>query len=105
MHVCYPVTAIEFAPSEYSVSEGEAVRVFANIPMRTQSAVNQLVEFRSSDSSVAAVDENGLVTGVQPGKATIYAEAQSGVSASCTVTVPCTAQQYAIDHSITYVIR
>ena len=55
--------------------------------MRTQSCDNHLVTFASSDESVATVDQQGLVTGIGPGTATITATAASGVSASCAVTV------------------
>ena len=41
----------------------------------------------SSDESVAIVDANGLVTGIQSGNATITATTDSGVSASCRITV------------------
>lgn len=43
--------------------------------------------FASSDTSVARVDKNGLITGVKAGTATITVTAQSGVTASCVVTV------------------
>ncbi len=52
-------------------------------------ATNKEVEWRSSDSSVATVDQNGLVKPVSPGVTAIRAIAKdgSGKSASCAVTV------------------
>ena len=52
-------------------------------------AVNKLLEWTSSDPSIATVDQEGLVTAVAEGTATITAAATdgSGVSASCSVTV------------------
>ena len=44
-------------------------------------------QWRSSDPSVATVDKNGRVTGVAPGKATIYVRTASGRRRSCEVTV------------------
>lgn len=40
----------------------------------------------SSDESVATVDQNGMVTAVAPGSATITVSASEDVAASCTVT-------------------
>ena len=52
-------------------------------------AVNKLLEWTSSDPSVATVDQDGLVTAIAVGTATITAAATdgSGVSASCNITV------------------
>ena len=56
----------------------------------------------SSDTSVATVDSNGVVTGVEPGTATITATAGE-YSATCTVTVqPITVTGIVLDsHSVT----
>ena len=50
---------------------------------------NKTVEWLTSDASVATVDENGLVTAIKPGVATITAKTTDGsdLSASCTITV------------------
>ena len=45
------------------------------------------ISFSSSRESVAVVDENGVVTAVGAGKATITAKAYNGKKAGCTVTV------------------
>ena len=52
-------------------------------------ATNKAVTWTSSDSAVATVDQNGVVTAVAPGTAVITATAAdgSGANASCTVTV------------------
>jgi len=52
-------------------------------------ATNKAVNWTSSDSAVATVDQNGVVTAVAPGTAVITATAADGrgASASCTVTV------------------
>ena len=52
-------------------------------------ATNQAVTWTSSDSTVAAVDQNGVVTALARGTAVITATAADGrgASASCTVTV------------------
>lgn len=45
------------------------------------------VNYSSSDASVAAVDSNGLVTGLKNGTAVITARSTYGTSITCTVTV------------------
>ena len=45
------------------------------------------VMWSSSDETVATVDENGVVTAVGPGTATITATTLNGLTATCEVTV------------------
>ena len=44
-------------------------------------------QYSSSDSSVAAVDDNGVITGKKPGNATITCKAGTAGSTTCTVSV------------------
>ena len=91
VHVCYPVTAIALEQSEYLLEVGDDAQITANVTMRSQSCVNKLVTFASSDEAVATVDQTGSIHAVSPGTATITVSAASGVTASCAVTVePCT---------------
>ena len=87
IHICYPVTAIAFAEDAASIGQGCTAQLTANVTMRTQSCVNHLVTFSSSDETVATVSETGVVTAHALGTATITATAASGVSAECTVIV------------------
>lgn len=50
-------------------------------------AFDGIYQWRSSNASVATVDRNGVVTGLQEGVATIYASTYRGDTLSCTVTV------------------
>ena len=91
VHVCYPVTGIELEKSEYQMCLDGNAQITANVTMRSQSCVNRLVTFASSDEAVATVDQTGSIHAVSPGTATITVSAASGVTASCAVTVePCT---------------
>ena len=71
-------------PSEMTVSVGETKKITAKIsPDPTTSAVT----WKSSDPLVAAVDNDGNVRGLKSGTTVITAEADNGVSGTCTVTV------------------
>ncbi len=50
-------------------------------------AFDNVYQWRSSNPSVATVDRNGVVTGLQEGVATIYANTYRGNTLICTVTV------------------
>ena len=79
------VTDIELDITQKSLNVGEAFTLTATL--KPNDAMNKSVTWSSSDTSVATVDENGVVTAVSEGTATITATASNGVEASCTVTV------------------
>ena len=61
---------------------------------------NPELTWSSSDESIAAVNEDGLVTAKGEGTARITATAEDGVSASCTVTVrPIPVEQVTLDQT------
>ena len=86
LHICYPVTEITLS-GETSVNKNGTLQLTANVTMRDQHCVNQLVKYQSSDESVATVSRDGLIRGIAPGSVTITAIAQSGVTASITIEV------------------
>ncbi len=75
---------IWFDSGEMSMGTGETAALNVNFP--EGSASNSLV-FRSDDESVAAVDQNGAVTALSEGEATITAEAFNHTFAICNITV------------------
>ena len=87
IHSCYSVSAIAFAEDAVRLLVGVPYRLTANVTMNTQTCVNRLVTFASSDESVATVDQYGLVTPVGAGAATITATSAKGITAECTVLV------------------
>jgi len=87
VRITYPVTAVSFTPEACAMDPGETLQLTANVTMRTDSCVNELVTFASSDETIAVVDEKGLLTAKASGTVTITATAASGVSGSCTVLV------------------
>ena len=87
------VESIAVNPSTCEIKVGSNKQLTATVS--PSSAFNKEVEWSSSDTSVATVDANGLVTGVASGEVTITVKAKdaSGVTgtAKVTVTVPITA--------------
>ena len=85
--VIQPVTSISLNKSSLSLEALDTYQLTATANPTT--AYDKTVKWTSSDTSVATVSEDGLVTAVGKGTATITATATAveGVSKSCTVTV------------------
>ncbi len=85
--VVQPVTSISLNRSTATLEALETVQLTARV--NPSDAYLQTYRWSSSDETVAAVDENGLVTALKKGTATIMATALdgNGASAKCTVTV------------------
>lgn len=82
-----PATSIELDKTSAVILEGETLQLTATVlPGYT---TYKVVGWYSSNPAVATVDENGLVTAVSVGTATITAVTTDGsnLSASCNVTV------------------
>lgn len=72
--------SISISPSEASLKAGESCQLTAGILPE-----NASVRWRSSNAEVAAVDENGLVTCISPGKADVTVFTGNGLFAVCHV--------------------
>lgn len=79
------VSAIELSESEKKLNVGKSFTITATV--KPDNAWNRTVTWRSSDPSIATVDENGTVTAIAEGEAIITAESADGVTAECKVTV------------------
>lgn len=81
------VTSIILSATEHTMYVGETTTLTATVT--PDDATNKGIMWVSSDDNVATVDENGLVTGIGAGEATIHAIAKdgSGVEATCVVTI------------------
>ena len=80
------VTGVTMSPSSAQVEVGQSVQLSAAVA--PSNATNKQVSWSVSNSSVASVSSNGLVTGVAPGTATVTATTADGsFTASSTVTV------------------
>ncbi len=81
------ITSISLNINELQLFSGQTHTL--NITVLPTDADNRTVNWSSSNTSVATVDQNGLVTAKAPGTATITATTTDGtnLSASCEVTV------------------
>ncbi len=84
-------TSVSLDQSNVSLSEGMTLQLTATV--LPDDATDKSVTWASSNEAVATVDENGLVTAVAAGTATITATTSDGsnLAASCEITVEATA--------------
>ncbi len=89
--VVQPVTSISLDKKSLKMDALDTYQLTARVS--PSDAADKSVRWSSSDEKIASVDENGLVTALKKGNATITVEAQdgSGVSSTCSVTVKNTA--------------
>ena len=79
------ITGITVNPVTAVIQIGETTQLTATI---TPNTVTEKITWKSSNTDVAKVNRNGLVTGVAKGKAIITAQNPAGtIKATCTVTV------------------
>lgn len=75
--------SVKVSAKSKTLAVGETFRLTA----APNSGAASKITWKSSKSSVATVDQNGNITAVNPGKATITASTFNGKKATCTVTV------------------
>lgn len=81
-----PVTGVSLSPSTATIGLGGIVQL--NATTEPRGAIDQLMAYSSSNTSVATVNSTGLVTGVGEGSATITVTTNDGgYTASSVVTV------------------
>ena len=85
VHVQQPVQKIVFNDKSMIVCVGEAAPL--SLTIEPANASNQALAFTSSNDKVAAVDENGVVTGIAGGKVTITAMTTDGTKRTAKITV------------------
>ena len=78
------VSSIELNRTSLNLAEGESETITATV--KPENATNKTVKWKSDKPDIASVDENGKVTAISFGHATITA-ASGNVSVACDVTV------------------
>ncbi|GKU28567.1 Ig-like domain-containing protein [Clostridium folliculivorans] len=82
---CHP-SNVELSTTNLQLKQGEASSISAKVT--PDEAQNKAIKWTSSDTSIASVDENGKITAVNAGEATITATTiDNNISATCAVTV------------------
>ncbi|MDE7380151.1 MAG: Ig-like domain-containing protein, partial [Clostridia bacterium] len=80
------VESVSISPASAEITEGETRTVTANV--LPSNATNKKVSWSSSNTAVATVNENGTITAVKAGTATITVTTEDGNKTStCAVTV------------------
>lgn len=81
------VTKLKITAPGHTLDVGNAMQL--RVTVTPSDVTNKKVKYTSSDSSIATVDENGIVRALKPGTVTISAKAAdgSGKTAKCKITV------------------
>lgn len=86
---CKPVSkeieSLDFTQNNYSIKKGETINLIVNITP-SELALSKF-DWMSSDSNIVSVDSDGLIKGVNLGKATITVTSSNGKIATCIVEV------------------
>ena len=82
-----PVASVTMSDTSLNIAQGEQKQLAVTV--LPDNAYNRQVKWASSEPTIASVDQNGNVTGMGEGKATITATSVDGteIVASCAVTV------------------
>lgn len=81
------VESISLEPTTLTVSVGKTTAETIRVTYTPTNAVNKTVTWSTSDENIATVNEDGKVTGVAEGTATITATTPNGKTATCEVDV------------------
>lgn len=79
--------SIALSPSEITLAVGSTQLLAATVLDQNDQAFDTAIAWNSSDAAIASVDDDGYVTGLALGSATITAMAGVGLTATATVTV------------------
>ena len=91
-----PVTGVQLSPTSTSLVVGESINLTATV--LPSDATDKSVTWASTNPSVATVSNNGKVTAVAAGEASIFViTTDGGKTASCTITVTSSSSSIAVE--------
>ena len=104
------VTVTHVEPSEISLKETAYIIEPENtaeidITFEPANTTNFAVSYVSSNETVATVDQNGTITGISSGSATITVTTENGKIATCEVTVPPYVESITMDTTLDLVVK
>ncbi len=79
------IESVQFNEDNVSVKKGNSLNLV--VVVKPSELSSSKLTWTSSDSSVVSVDENGRITGLKEGTATITVTSSNGKTATCSVTV------------------
>ena len=91
-----PVASVSLDKASLTLDKGQSEVLTATV--NPSNATDKTVSWSSSDETIASVDQNGQVTALAGGSATITAKAGE-MSATCTVTITVPVESISLDHS------
>ena len=97
--VVQPVTSLE-CDSEVTVALGLWQQL--NVTCLPEDATDKTLTYASADTSIATVDEGGIISGLQGGETTVTVTAASGVKAEIKVTVKYVVEKIALNYGTIY---
>ena len=78
-------TGISFSRKFADITEGNSIQTYAIIT--PENAFDKSITWKSNDTNIATVNDQGLVTGIKEGETTIIARTVNGLEASFKITV------------------
>lgn len=107
VQVMDPAIVVTVTPDNYRLGYGKSIVLEASVTNHGEEVKNMPIIWESSDESICTVDENGKVTGVNYGYATIRAEVDDeyGAFATCEIRVVREVTSIHLNHNTLTVIQ
>ena len=80
LHVYQPVTNMRFQKGDYTVTEGEDLKLAKELTITPKNATDYTIKWSSDNPSVAKVDGDGVVTGLKQGTTIITVTCSNDIS-------------------------